>query len=67
VKKIALELIIQLSFLALLFFSFTDAKTNFERIDTHIHLFDTRRVGSCIFWILLNIEKFIFHILLMNL
>ena len=59
-KKIALELIIQLSFLAILFFSCTDAKTNIERIDTHIHLYDTRRVGSCIFLDSVNRKKIYF-------
>lgn len=48
-KKTVLKLIIQLPILATLFFSCTDAKTYIERIDTHIHLYDTRREGSCIF------------------
>ena len=49
VKKAALILIIQLPFLAVLFFSCTNASRKFERIDTHIHLYDTRRAGSSIF------------------
>lgn len=48
-KKTALKLIIQLPVLVVLFFSCTDANRNIERIDTHIHLYDTRRQGSCIF------------------
>jgi len=49
VKKAVLNLIIQLPVLALFVLSCTDANTNFERIDTHIHLYDTNRKGSCIF------------------
>jgi L-fuconolactonase len=49
VKKTILILIFQLPFLTVIFFSCTVVKTNIKRIDTHIHLYDTRRDGSAVF------------------
>ena len=48
-ETITAPIIINISFLVMLFFSCSDPKTNMERIDTHIHLYDTHREGSCIF------------------
>ena len=48
-KKTVSLLITHLLPLAVLFFACSNPRTNIERIDTHIHLYDTRREGSCEF------------------